>query len=721
MDDPNITMEEYIRLEEEKSHRRGKVYNWETAMFGKIWDNEDVHDLEFIETDFPAIVFNDMLTSEATPSCEPTVSSLNDNKIDFRISFDEFDDEDYTVIYDKNSFSYKIISVNDLKTDSENDNEKVNMPSFPPPNPTVSCFDDLYFFKEFENEFPAIVYNDALTSKSDLLTEPTGRPVNDVPQLVDKKGGSYAAIAPKLKPGKFNKWKKRMLCYLAGMEPYYLKCIKDGPFQPKTAEGDAKPESQWTHDERRVVVQDQRLKSIIISCLPDDIMESVISCVLAKETWIDLVHSFEGPLDTKENRIMDLKLKYQTFMENSTESLLQTYTRYKALLNELENDGVNYSKHKINVGFVNSLPEKWLTFSQGLRSANHTQTLDLADIYERFVYDDNLIQKRYSDTKKALITTPSSTQISTAFYSNNVIQDFQEKSDNEVDERTSEEYLRDLDIEYHERALLANSKRFIKRRNNFSGQKANENTECYKCGNKGHFARDYFSKTSEPSYKSPVNNYSSMSKGFQPKAEYKKMKAKLALLEASPSSSQNSKSFQPKNKGLVAKTFYWDKEEVSNEEEVTHVKVLMALADDELTVGKSHARNDEWVDITMRQNENENIFAPTSMGYVQEMVPKAKDWVERLNLDSKLPNFNTRRILVPKSQDVNESLETSNTPESSKDSEAEFLTPLPPLKILQGASPSSMGNAIDLSTLLSQRETRPRYMSWKKAEENTKN
>ncbi|GJT46420.1 hypothetical protein Tco_0955135 [Tanacetum coccineum] len=137
--------------------------------------------------------------------------------------------------------------------------------------------------------------------------------VNDVPQLVDKKGGSYAAIAPKLEPGKFNKWKKRMLCYLAGMEPYYLKCIKDGPFQPKTAEGDAKPESQWTPDERRVVVQDQRLKSIIMSCLPDDIMESVISCVSAKETWTDLVHSFEGPSDTKENRIMDLKLEYQTF------------------------------------------------------------------------------------------------------------------------------------------------------------------------------------------------------------------------------------------------------------------------------------------------------------------------------------------------------------------------------------------------------------------------
>ncbi|GKB02332.1 hypothetical protein Tco_0830421 [Tanacetum coccineum] len=31
MDDPNIIMEEYIRLEEEKAHKRGKVYNWETA------------------------------------------------------------------------------------------------------------------------------------------------------------------------------------------------------------------------------------------------------------------------------------------------------------------------------------------------------------------------------------------------------------------------------------------------------------------------------------------------------------------------------------------------------------------------------------------------------------------------------------------------------------------------------------------------------------------
>nr|GEV07922.1 hypothetical protein [Tanacetum cinerariifolium] len=169
-------MKEYIIFEEEKARRRGKVYNWETAMYGKIWYDEDIHDLRSVETEFLAIVLNDALTSEVTLICEPTVCPFNDNQIDFRISFDESDDEDYTVICDKNSFSYKIIYVDNLKMDSENDYGKVNMPSFPLPKTTVSYFDDLDFFKDFENEFPTIVYNDALTSKSDFLTEPTLSP-----------------------------------------------------------------------------------------------------------------------------------------------------------------------------------------------------------------------------------------------------------------------------------------------------------------------------------------------------------------------------------------------------------------------------------------------------------------------------------------------------------------------------------------------------------------
>ncbi|GJY23280.1 putative reverse transcriptase domain-containing protein [Tanacetum coccineum] len=44
------------------------------------------------------------------------------------------------------------------------------MPSFPSPEPMISHYDGLDFFKDFQNEFPAITYNDELTSK---LTEPS--------------------------------------------------------------------------------------------------------------------------------------------------------------------------------------------------------------------------------------------------------------------------------------------------------------------------------------------------------------------------------------------------------------------------------------------------------------------------------------------------------------------------------------------------------------------
>ncbi|GJS40503.1 hypothetical protein Tco_0565546 [Tanacetum coccineum] len=78
-------MEEYIRLEEEKAHRHSKVYNWETTTYGKIWDNEDVHDLRSVEIEFPAISFNDTLTSKETFLCEPMELLLHLAAQDFPI------------------------------------------------------------------------------------------------------------------------------------------------------------------------------------------------------------------------------------------------------------------------------------------------------------------------------------------------------------------------------------------------------------------------------------------------------------------------------------------------------------------------------------------------------------------------------------------------------------------------------------------------------------
>ncbi|GKB64172.1 hypothetical protein Tco_0920358 [Tanacetum coccineum] len=66
------------------------------------------------------------------------------------------------------------------------------MPLFSTPKPEVSYSNDLEFFKNFENEFPAIVYNDALTSKSDFLTEPTENDIDEID--IEKSSGDMSVV-----------------------------------------------------------------------------------------------------------------------------------------------------------------------------------------------------------------------------------------------------------------------------------------------------------------------------------------------------------------------------------------------------------------------------------------------------------------------------------------------------------------------------------------------
>nr|GEZ01827.1 hypothetical protein [Tanacetum cinerariifolium] len=129
MEDLNITMEKYIKIEEEKARRQGRTFNWQTTTYGKIeyYENED-DSFTKLKTKYTAIVFDD--TSDST----------------------------LMGTYAKNRF--------------ENENDKINTPSSLSPEPTIGYIDDLDFFKDFKNEFPSISYND-LMSKSDPLIEPS--------------------------------------------------------------------------------------------------------------------------------------------------------------------------------------------------------------------------------------------------------------------------------------------------------------------------------------------------------------------------------------------------------------------------------------------------------------------------------------------------------------------------------------------------------------------
>ncbi|GJZ83947.1 hypothetical protein Tco_0649120 [Tanacetum coccineum] len=94
MDDPDITMEEYIQLMADNDRSHGETFNWETVTYGKVYC-EDLDSFADFETDFTAIVYNDASTSY------------------------------YTFIYDKDSLSHKLILVDDLKPKAVNDHVEI--------------------------------------------------------------------------------------------------------------------------------------------------------------------------------------------------------------------------------------------------------------------------------------------------------------------------------------------------------------------------------------------------------------------------------------------------------------------------------------------------------------------------------------------------------------------------------------------------------------------
>nr|GEY54522.1 retrovirus-related Pol polyprotein from transposon TNT 1-94 [Tanacetum cinerariifolium] len=153
---------------------------------------------------------------------------------------------------------------------------------------------------------------------------------------------------------------------------------------------------------------------------------------------------------------------------------------------------------------------------------------------------------------------------------------------NYVDTRSSHEYLNNLEEEYQARAHLAKSKRFFKKGTQRS-------------------------KTSVPSYQSPIQSKSLSSPQHKPElrptkdfeAKYNKVKAKLTLLSLSALAS---KALTVKNNGLITKAYEWDEEKVSSDDnEMVEVEVLMALVEDNDVVNKEGARNGEWVKISMRK------------------------------------------------------------------------------------------------------------------------
>ncbi|GKB19218.1 hypothetical protein Tco_0853141 [Tanacetum coccineum] len=348
MDDPNITMEEYIRLEEEKALSRGENFNWQTATYGKMEYCEDEDDcFTNFEYEFPAIVLDD--TPREALSWEPTVSPLNDNEIDFRISFDESDDEDYTIVYDENSLSYKIISVNNLKTDFENDNDKVNMPSFLSPEPEV-CIVVVYI------KFETYVKSKDL----DLWHVIT---FGDFPPIQNN---------------------------------------------PETKKDEIVPFEKQNDDLKKKLAKNNEAKMVIYNALPRKEYERIFMCKTAKEIWDTLLITHQGNSQVKDNKIDLLVQQYEQFTIPEEESIDNAFARFNTIITSLKALDESFCSKNYVRKFLRALHPKWrakvtaIEESKDLTSLSLDELIGNLKVYEVIIKKDSEMVKGKREQNRSL-------------------------------------------------------------------------------------------------------------------------------------------------------------------------------------------------------------------------------------------------------------------------------------------------------------------------------
>ncbi|GJW58124.1 retrovirus-related pol polyprotein from transposon TNT 1-94 [Tanacetum coccineum] len=359
--------------------------------------------------------------------------------------------------------------------------------------------------------------------------------------------------------------------------------------------------------------------------------------------------------------------------------------------------------------------------NQTQRANNSIKNDCLATLYGKYNYEEGLIDQIYESKTQRFTIQPSSSK---ALISNNHFQD----SDSDVEENqwTSNEFMADLNVEYHERALLANQKGSIR---GLEG--------LVQLGNPW---------TNPKKHVLLVENLNSGNHQKDYKGKYKGLKAEMVVLTkriddmTKGNSEKGKKEKEKSEKGLIAESFDWDDESVSSDDErSTKIRAFMPIAEDEPSVGKADARSGQWVDITMKRvhrllsmtngDERKHIldYTHVDLYYVedqrknlinkfnllkQEISSHNKVTLDQLLSEQVLGNIvkalggkgrrkekiSSKEVVFTKADESSSVLAPEIT--SDLESECDSQEPLPPLPKLIGAAPSGTSESlISLSDL----------------------
>ncbi|GJY32925.1 integrase, catalytic region, zinc finger, CCHC-type containing protein [Tanacetum coccineum] len=345
---------------------------------------------------------------------------------------------------------------------------------------------------------------------------------------------------PMLERGSYIPWASRFKRFLNRKREnrkWLLKALEDGPyvFRNITPTGSTIPRLQEVEDlqgdDLLYYDAEMELMNMILLSIPNEIYNSVDSCKTAKEMWARVERLMRGTIQNQVDRETRFTNEFDQFVAEPGESLVSVYNRFAQLMNDLERNNMKFPTVSVNTKFLNSLQPEWLKYVTQVRLAKRLTVDSFDDLFDYLSQFEKLVNasrakklEKSHDPLALVAHTGSSSRNTSSYYVTHPssVVDYDEEYEQDDVHNHSEDPLASAMLN---QAVVLGDRVNIQSRNSgnvvrnnrrayvqgeiVEGMNATNETanvqrivriptsgntstgQCYNCGGKGHYARNY--------------------------------------------------------------------------------------------------------------------------------------------------------------------------------------------------------------------------------------
>ncbi|GJY58712.1 ribonuclease H-like domain-containing protein, partial [Tanacetum coccineum] len=367
---------------------------------------------------------------------------------------------------------------------------------------------------------------------------PAGRTIQNIqPQIIITVSNNNAKF-PYLKKVAYEVWAMKMEYWIINNDMNIWKVIQNGNSLKRTGKdhnGRVIILPLTTADEHIVFQRESKARTTLLQSIPDDHVADFHYMDDARDIWNAVKARFGGNAESKKMRKSMLKQEFSEFRISKSEGLHKGYDRMQKILSQLNQLKVKPDDEDINHKFLIGLPSSWSHVALTLKTKGGLELLSFDDLYYKLktleidIKGYSTHSSSQSPSHSAFVSTTSTSKkmsyaespsfSSSTTYSapssskarshssGNVLQDVLHSlvAESEPEQQVAYEDfeqidkldLEEMDIKWQMAMLSVRVNKFEKkagRKIEFDKKEAarfnKKAVRCYKCLQKGHFARE---------------------------------------------------------------------------------------------------------------------------------------------------------------------------------------------------------------------------------------